>query len=184
MSLIVQKLRLQRGWSQQQLAELSGLSVRTVQRIEGGQNATAESLKSLAAVFEVDFQELRSALEPVTPVLLPPSETPMTTASNPIPAYTPTPGNLGSMPDDEVRAFKEVRKLRGFYMHAAQYVVVISLLAAFNVWRSPNNLWFLWAAFGWGIGLLSHGLSVRRSKWLWGPDWERRQIESRIGRKL
>jgi transcriptional regulator with XRE-family HTH domain len=31
--MLVQKLRLQRGWSQQQLAELSGLKVRTIQRI-------------------------------------------------------------------------------------------------------------------------------------------------------
>lgn len=32
----IQKLRLQRGWSQQQRAELSGLSSRTIQRIENG----------------------------------------------------------------------------------------------------------------------------------------------------
>ncbi len=63
MSLVIQKLRLQRGWSQQQLADFSGLSVRTVQRIESGQKATAESLKSLAAVFEVEFQELRAAVD-------------------------------------------------------------------------------------------------------------------------
>ena len=29
-SMLIQKLRLQRGWSQQQLADLSGLSVRTM----------------------------------------------------------------------------------------------------------------------------------------------------------
>ena len=34
--LLIQKLRLQRGWSQEQLAELTGLSVRTIQRIERG----------------------------------------------------------------------------------------------------------------------------------------------------
>ena len=40
--MLVQKLRLQRGWSQEQLAELSGLSVRTIQRIERGQVASTE----------------------------------------------------------------------------------------------------------------------------------------------
>jgi transcriptional regulator with XRE-family HTH domain len=45
---LVQKLRLQRGWSQEQLAELSTLSVRTVQRIERGQTASLETLKALA----------------------------------------------------------------------------------------------------------------------------------------
>jgi transcriptional regulator with XRE-family HTH domain len=32
--MIVQKMRLQHGWSQQQLADPSGLSVRTIQPIE------------------------------------------------------------------------------------------------------------------------------------------------------
>ena len=32
--MIVRKLRIQRGWSQDQLAQFSGLSVRTIQRIE------------------------------------------------------------------------------------------------------------------------------------------------------
>ena len=53
--MLIQKLRLQRGWSQQQLADLCGLSVRTIQRLEKGQDASVESLKSLAAVFEIDF---------------------------------------------------------------------------------------------------------------------------------
>ena len=34
--MLIQKLRLKRGWSQQQLADASGLSVRTIQRIETG----------------------------------------------------------------------------------------------------------------------------------------------------
>lgn len=57
--MLIQKLRLQRGWSQQQLAEMSGLSTRTVQRLEAGKPASMESLKSLAAVFEVDFAHLQ-----------------------------------------------------------------------------------------------------------------------------
>lgn len=194
MSLIVQKLRLQRGWSQQQLAELSGLSTRTVQRIEGGQNATAESLKSLAAVFEVDFQELRVALEAPAqagasgPQSISPPETAMTpdptfAAPEPAPAATAT-GRVRSMPDDEVRAFKEVKKLRGFYIHLMQYLLVITVLAVVNLWQGSKHLWFLWVAFGWGIGILSHGLRVWRQNLLFGPDWERQQIERRIGRKL
>ena len=49
----VKKMRIERHWSQEQLAEMSGLSIRTIQRIETGENAGLESLKSLAAVFEV-----------------------------------------------------------------------------------------------------------------------------------
>ncbi len=51
----IKKMRLERHWSQDQLAEMSGLSVRTIQRIENGENAGLESLKSLAAVFEINI---------------------------------------------------------------------------------------------------------------------------------
>ena len=50
----IKNLRLELHWSQDQLAEMSGLSVRTIQRIENGENAGLESLKSLGAVFEKD----------------------------------------------------------------------------------------------------------------------------------
>ena len=55
----VKKLRLQRGWSQDHLSQVSGLSIRTIQRIEKGQKAGLESLKSLAAVFDIHITELQ-----------------------------------------------------------------------------------------------------------------------------
>lgn len=51
-------LRLARAWSQEQLAELSGMSVRTVQRIENGDQPSLETLSALAAVFEVSVADL------------------------------------------------------------------------------------------------------------------------------
>ncbi|OUS00967.1 hypothetical protein A9Q86_09475 [Flavobacteriales bacterium 33_180_T64] len=53
----IKKMRLERHWSQDQLAEMSGLSIRTIQRIENGENAGFESLKSLAAVFEINISD-------------------------------------------------------------------------------------------------------------------------------
>jgi transcriptional regulator with XRE-family HTH domain len=53
----LKKMRLERHWSQDQLAEMSGLSIRTIQRIENGENAGLESLKSLAAVFEINITD-------------------------------------------------------------------------------------------------------------------------------
>ena len=41
---------------------MSGLSLRTIQRIEKGHNASLESLKSLAAVFEVDIETLEQEI--------------------------------------------------------------------------------------------------------------------------
>ena len=51
----IKKMRLERHWSQEQLADMSGLSIRTIQRIENGENAGLESLKSLASVFETNI---------------------------------------------------------------------------------------------------------------------------------
>lgn len=53
----VKKMRLDRHWSQDQLAAMSGLSIRTIQRIENGENAGLETLKSLAAVFEIHIAD-------------------------------------------------------------------------------------------------------------------------------
>jgi transcriptional regulator with XRE-family HTH domain len=157
--MLIQKLRLQRGWSQQQLADLCGLSVRTIQRIEQGQVASTESLKSLAAVFEIDFSTLQ--------------EPEMNTA-------TATPGFNA----DETLAFAQVRKLKGFYFHLAQYVIVVTLLLSINLWTHPQYLWVRWVALGWGIGVLFHGLRVFERFSPFGAEWEKKQVEKRLGRKI
>ena len=56
--MIVKKLRTEKNWSQEQVATFSGLSIRTIQRVESGQSASLETLKSLASVFEVDILKL------------------------------------------------------------------------------------------------------------------------------
>ena len=56
--MILKQWRLSRHLSQEQLAQMSGLNVRTIQRIENGHNASLESLKCLAAVLEVDVPTL------------------------------------------------------------------------------------------------------------------------------
>ena len=59
----IQKMRLERHWSQDQLSDMSGLSIRTIQRIENGENAGLESLKSLAAVFEINITDSNKTQE-------------------------------------------------------------------------------------------------------------------------
>ena len=50
--------------------------------------------------------------------------------------------------------------VRAFLINFAGYLAVIALLAALNVWRTPDNLWFIWVALGWGIGVAAHGLAL------------------------
>lgn len=51
----LKKFRIEYKWSQTQLAELSGLSLRTIQRIENGEKPSMESIKALSSLFEIDF---------------------------------------------------------------------------------------------------------------------------------
>jgi transcriptional regulator with XRE-family HTH domain len=45
--MIIRKLRLQKGWSQEHLSQISGLSTRTIQRIERGHKASLEFIRML-----------------------------------------------------------------------------------------------------------------------------------------
>ena len=153
----VRKLRLQRNWSQEQLALLSGLSIRTIQRIERGQAPGLESAKSLAAVFDVHVDTL-------------PKENDMTQEDQP--------------DQTEQQAMEYVRDIKGFYSHAIKYVVVISLLFVINFATDARYIWAWWPMLGWGIGVLFHGLNVFEVFHFFGPAWEKRQIEKRLGRKL
>lgn len=56
---MIKRLRTKYHYSQEQLAQMSGLSLRTIQRVESGQSASLETLKSLAAVFEVNVDTLK-----------------------------------------------------------------------------------------------------------------------------
>nr|WP_247749705.1 2TM domain-containing protein [Pseudoalteromonas viridis] len=154
---MIRKLRLQRGWSQEQLAECSGLSIRTIQRIERGQDPSLESLKSLAAVFETSIASLKEE-----------------------------PGSMsqGSITQQEQRVIEQVRAIKDFYSHLTTYVLVNLVLFAINFFTSPGYIWAWWPALGWGIGLFSHWVSAFEVFDLFGAKWEKRQIEKRLGRKL
>jgi transcriptional regulator with XRE-family HTH domain len=56
--MILKQMRISRHLSQEQLAQISGLNVRTIQRIESGKNASVESLKCIAAALDVDVTTL------------------------------------------------------------------------------------------------------------------------------
>lgn len=51
----IRKLRLQRGWTQEQLATVAGTTTRTVQRMESGKLSSLETLKAVASAFDLDF---------------------------------------------------------------------------------------------------------------------------------
>lgn len=155
--MIVRKLRLKRAWSQEQLAQFSGLNIRTIQRIERGQKAGLESLKSLAAVFEIELEGLLKEKKME---------------------------NSEKYSEEENRVIEHVKDIKGFYSHLINYGMVILGLFIVNFITSPDYYWAWWAAFGWGIGVVSHGISVFEVYSFFGADWEKKQIEKRLGKKL
>lgn len=54
----VKQQRQKKGWTQEVLAKASGLSLRTVQRLEREGGGSGETLQALAAAFEVEVAEL------------------------------------------------------------------------------------------------------------------------------
>ncbi len=54
----LKKLRKNSGWSQERLAEISGLSLRTIQRIETSGNLSLESQLAIATAFSISPGEL------------------------------------------------------------------------------------------------------------------------------
>ena len=58
-SSYIKRERERRAWSQEHLAEVAGLGLRTIQRIEKTGAASYESARSLAAVLGVDVAKLR-----------------------------------------------------------------------------------------------------------------------------
>lgn len=60
----VREMRTTKGWTQQQLAEISDLSLRTVQRVESQGVGSLETSKSLAAAFEIERELLLTVVEP------------------------------------------------------------------------------------------------------------------------
>lgn len=54
----IKSMRIQRGWTQEQLAEIAGISPRTIQRAEKANNASFETVRAIAGAFETDFERL------------------------------------------------------------------------------------------------------------------------------
>lgn len=158
--MIVRKLRLERGWSQEDLAQVSGLSVRTIQRIERGKRPGLESLKCLAAVFET------------TPAELAPEDAPT--------------GEAALLDPDVIReegeAIEFVDNLKGFHINWISFLIVIPCLYLLQIFTTPDESWILYPIFGWLLGIILHGAVIVvmfGGFGLFGADWERRQIDKR-----
>lgn len=129
----VKEFRLARAWSQEQLAEMAALSVRTIQRIENQEQPSLETLSALAAVFEVSVSELSGS--------------------------TQSEGDE-ALDQRITEARKQLEEESRLYRSILTAVVVCVLLYILNRTTAPESVWSLWVAAIWGALLVVRGLRV------------------------
>lgn len=120
-----------RCWSQEHLAEVAGVSPRTIQRLENGDSVSRETVLALAAAFDVPASALAADVE----------------------AKARAAAELAAKR-------KGQDAWAAFWIHLATYVGVIALLVWINVASEPDRLWTLWPAIGLGIGVIGHGAAL------------------------
>ena len=76
-----------------------------------------------------------------------------------------------------VRAVEKVEKIKEFYQNIAAYCIVIPFLVFINLYTSPQFHWFWFPMFGWGLGVLFHGLDVYEYNPFLGRNWESKKIK-------
>jgi transcriptional regulator with XRE-family HTH domain len=171
--MLVKKLRLQRGWSQEQLAELVGVSVRTIQRIERGFTPALETAKALASIFEVELSTFIPEVK--------------TMSQDQSPIQSPIQLRDTTISDEEKEAMAYVKGIKEFYDHLLIYIVFFLVYGGLTIFEEmgPKEL-ILFGLAGWGIGVVIHGLVAFEKIRLWGlgARWEKDAIEKRLGRKL
>lgn len=147
--------RLARGWTQTQLAEFSGLSLRTIQRLEKGNPATLETLKCLASVFETDISALGVA------------ET----------------LDESKLSEEEKTELQHIRKIRSFVIQLASYFIIVPLICLANYIHGGSIRNGLGLALSWGLWLAYCALNLFDTKTVLGKGWEKRELDKRMGRK-
>ncbi|GAA3902192.1 MULTISPECIES: helix-turn-helix domain-containing protein [Gibbsiella] len=121
----IRELRLAKGWSQEQLAAIAGLSTRTIQRIENGHQASLETLGAIAAALGVQVSDLASQA---------PEQTACSAA--------------------ELAARRRVENEGLLLSKLLRFVVLSLILLAINGITQPQYWWSLWAIGAIGLGLV------------------------------
>lgn len=155
-SALVRQLREQRAWSQEHLAEVAGLSLRTVQRVEGDGSASAETRMALAAALDIDVSALSlPAAASVSPASGPPAVEPAQPDAVPTGHGASTAGVVTGAAPQQPLTFDQYRMLR--------LALVMVLVLAVDLVRNGAVTWSRWPLLAVGMLLV---LRLFRSKWV------------------
>ena len=127
----IKRWRDERCWSQEHLASVAGIGLRTIQRIENGDKASRESLMALASAFGVDVMALTVDAK----------------------------SEAAKMVHDE--RLKGIAALRlSFWINLASYVFGMVLFAGISLGVGGHEWVMRWPMIWWTVGVAGHGLAV------------------------
>ena len=127
----IKRWREERFWSQEHLADLAGLGLRTVQRIEKGETASRDSVTALAAAFNVDVLAITVDAKTEAAEL------------------------------SQQKANKSLASLRlGFMINLACYVFGLIVFVGISLADGDGDFEMLQPAIWWTVGIAGFALTV------------------------
>lgn len=132
-------LRKAKGWTQERLADVSGVAVRTIQRLESGQDANLETLRLIAGALGVEVGELFATVEK--------EETKMV-----IDTFDTERASQMQRREAEAKAYKEGLQIA---LSIVMFVLLAGMYFLFYRTQLPGS-WILWPLWGllWGLGAM------------------------------
>ena len=127
----IKRWREERHWSQEHLADLAGIGLRTVQRIEKGEPASRETMTALAAAFNVDVMAL--AVDPETEA-----------------------EEIVRKKDAKLLAGMRL----GFLISFASYIFGMILFIGISLGIGGSRFTMMWPMIWWTVGVAGHGLAT------------------------
>lgn len=127
----IKRWREERHWSQEHLADLAGIGLRTLQRIENGETASQETLKALAAAYTVDVAALSVD-------------------------QTAEAARLVEQQNEKTRAGLRL----SFFIHLAAFSIGAIVFIGISIGIGGERFAMLWPLIWWTVGLVAHGATV------------------------
>lgn len=164
----MKSLRKEKRWSQEQLAELSGLNVRTIQRVEKGDSVGNETLKSLAAVFEISVDELLQAVVSEHKTTQPELETTELGLSK-----ETEQDQESNNPIELEKAKEKVKAIKTFYASSAFLITLFIFLMLPNYNGGENTGPLIVVFLSFAVIIVAHAFSVFQP---FGEAWEKDKV--------
>ncbi|UTW56277.1 helix-turn-helix domain-containing protein [Kordiimonas sp. SCSIO 12610] len=171
----VYQLRREKGWSQERLAQISDVSVRTIQRIEAGQSAGMETLNCLAAVFEVDVKTLMPT-NSFNDDIHPKTKTEKDSAMHTIEDVK----NIENKHRVIQKSEEYMNHIKAFKLNAFCALLILPALWFVNEWLSPQFYWITIVAVFWGIAMIIHAITIKTLYGAFNLKWHKAEIEDHL----